>query len=32
MLMWLAIAHLCCMAVFLQLADAAPTVDMAQAD
>lgn len=32
MLMWLAIAHLGCMAVFLELADAAPAVDGAQID
>lgn len=27
MLMWLAIAHLGCMAVFLELADVAPVID-----
>jgi hypothetical protein len=32
MLMWLAIAHLGCMAVFLELADAAPAIDGALPD
>lgn len=26
-MMWLAIANLACMAVFLEMADAAPTID-----